>query len=507
MKTKPKIYIIATAVILFVLPVLILRAQKTEQVQRLEREKIVETKPGRITMDFKEADIKDVLRIISYKSGMNIVSGEDVKGTVTIHLVDVPWQKALDVILKTYGFGYDKDENIISVTTLEKLQERREKKKLAAEVESLISRVFNLKYLDAGDAKKSLEPMLSARGKITIVEITGQKGWEFGAEKLGKRLREEEERIAKSKTLIATDTPSTLERMEILLEQIDVKPEQILIEARIMEVNRDRLKDLGIDWGTGSAGAESSTITGIAIDKTDGNVVSTLGAQGLGSQVSPSIFGPKATISGTEPFNAGLEVLYQKLTGTQFEIMLHALEENVHTNILSAPRIMTLNNQEATILVGRKYPILKESASEATTTTAKQLDYYQDIGIQLNVVPQICADGYINMIIHPAVSSFYAWVDSTYPIITTREIETQVLMKDGETIVIGGLLKEIKSESKITVPILGHIPLLGLLFQRRTIDIEKIDLLIFITARIVTSAEAANAHSLSESKIEIKNQK
>lgn len=502
MKIKPKIYIIAGILIFFVLPVLILRAQKTERAEHLEREKVIETKPGRVSIDFKDADIKDVLRVISYKSGMNIISGEDVKGAVTIHLVNVPWQKALDVILKTYGFGYDRDENIISVTTLEKLQERREKEKLAAEVELLISKVFNLKYLDAGDTKKSLEPMLSARGKITIVESTGQKGWEFGAEKTGKRARKEEERIGKSNTLIITDTPSTLERIEVLLEQIDVKPDQILIEAKFIEINKDRLKDLGIDWGTGSAGAESIAITGVAVDKTDGNVVSTLGAHNLGSEKSPSVFGSKAGISGTEPFDTGLEIIYKKLTGTQFEVILHALEEDVHTNTLSAPRIMTLNNQEATILVGTKYPILKETTTEATaSSTVKELDYYQDIGIQLNVVPQICVNGYINMIVHPAVTSYTA--PGNYPIITAREVETQVLMKDGETIVIGGLLKEIKSEGKFSVPILGKIPLLGLLFQRRTTDIEKIDLLIFITARIVTSAEDSNIRYLPKSEIEM----
>ncbi|MGE4357998.1 MAG: type II secretion system protein GspD, partial [Candidatus Omnitrophota bacterium] len=201
------------------------------------------------------------------------------------------------------------------------------------------------------------------------------------------------------------------------------------------------------------------------------------------------------SISGTEPFNTGLQIAYKRLTGFEFEAILHALSEDVEANVLSAPRIMTLDNQEASILVGTKYPILKaDVAGTETTTTTTTLDYFQDIGIQLNVVPQIVGNDYINMIIHPAVTSYSSTVEAkssegttlaSYPIINTREAETQILVKNGETIAIGGLLKDVRSESRIGIPILSSIPLLGLLFQRKTIDTEKIDLLIFIRAFIV----------------------
>ena len=173
-------------------------------------------------------------------------------------------------------------------------------------------------------------------------------------------------------------------------------------------------------------------------------------------------------------------------------------------NTLSAPRIMTLNNQEATILVGQKYPLITTSISTQTNqVTGSTLDRYQDIGIQLNVVPQICDNEYINMIIHPAVTSYTTTLKtktesgvilSEYPIIDTRETETQILLKDGETVVIGGLLKDVKTQSKTGVPFLGKIPLFGLLFQRQTNDIEKIDLLIFITARIIKEGEFTEAY-------------
>jgi general secretion pathway protein D len=185
-------------------------------------------------------------------------------------------------------------------------------------------------------------------------------------------------------------------------------------------------------------------------------------------------------------------------------VIMHALEEDVHANTLSAPRIVTLDNQEASILVGYHTPILKSDvSSDSTTGTSKltqTLDYYQEIGIRLNVVPQVSEDGYINMIIHPSITSSTTNVPAqsvtgnittttNYPIIDVREAQTQILMKDGETIVIGGLLKDVQTRGTSGIPFLSKIPLLGVLFQRETIDNSKVDLLIFITAHVVKDDE------------------
>jgi general secretion pathway protein D len=201
--------------------------------------------------------------------------------------------------------------------------------------------------------------------------------------------------------------------------------------------------------------------------------------------------------------------VFQKLTGTQFEVILRALEENVKANTLSAPRIVTLDNQEASMLVGYHTPILKSEVdagdSSSGPTQTQSLDYYQEIGIRLNVVPQISEDGYINMIIHPSITSSSSNVSATnvagsgttaitttvaYPIIDVREAQTQILMKDGETVVIGGLLKEVKTKGTIGIPMLSKIPFLGVFFRRETVDTSKVDLLIFITARIVAEGES-----------------
>jgi general secretion pathway protein D len=374
------------------------------------------------------------------------------------------------------------------VSSLEKLTTQRKQEVELAQVQPTVTEVFTLKYIDAQDAKKSLEPQLSPRGRITVLEMTGQAGWQFSAtvkgENMGTRKRETQAPVGRSKVLIVSDIPPVLEKIREVIQLIDVMPKQVLIEAKIMEVDRDKLRDIGFEWGTGSTGATTTTIESVPL----GTKIGQIGSNSLSSQVKPGTFNPIADLSGVYPYDAGFSMLFQKLTGTEFSVLVHALEEDVHTNTLSAPRIMALNNQEATILIGTKYPILMTTDTGAGTTavTTVTLDYYQDIGIQLSEVPQIGANNYINMVVHPAVSSFTSTLGSnSYPIIDTREAETRVLMKDGETIVIGGLLKDVKSRGRTGIPFLKDIPWLGNLFQRDTNDTSKIELLVFISARII----------------------
>ncbi len=491
---------------------------------------------GNVTFDFKEADINNVLKIISYKSGVNIVTTPDVIGNISVRLTDVPWEMALDVILKTYGFGYQKQGNVILVTKIENVA------KIAAE-EPLQTDIITLKFLDAQDAQKIIIPLLSPRGKTSVLYARGQKGWQFGTFKIGKEdisskslskeavgatksetvsfekdaagntimKKADFDPSVKSKILVITDTSSSLDRIRNqILPKIDIKPRQVLIETKIIEVNRNKLRDLGVDWGLGGSGA--ATTNTIQFGKVDSKGKANLGGHGgtIGSGTSPSVFGPSTTgILGYSPYNAGAQLVFQKLTGTKFEAVIHALEDDANTNTLSAPRIMTLDNQEASMLVGYHTPILGSTVVAGTDTTGptvtQTLDYYQEIGIRLNVVPQISEEGYINMIIHPSITSSTSDVDATstagtgtsatttttsYPIIDVREAQTQVLLKDGETVVIGGLLKDVKSKEIIGIPFLMDLPWgVGKLFSRETVDTQKIDLLIFITAKIIKEGE------------------
>ncbi|MDD5347458.1 MAG: secretin and TonB N-terminal domain-containing protein [Candidatus Omnitrophica bacterium] len=512
-----------------------LPAQEPAAPEPAERERVaasardVVTVSDNVTLDFKDADIRNVLKILSQKSGVNIVPTPDVMGTVTIKLVEVPWDRALDVILKSNNFGFQKQGNVILVTKVENMS------KIQSE-EPLRTEIVNLKFLDALDAQRIIIPMLSARGKISVLYSRGQKGWKFGTFKIGReeastRMLEreaevtktepisvertaaggyattkiEQERSIKSKTLMITDTDSILDRIvNDVLPKVDKPPKQVLIEARIMEVNIDKLRDIGFDYGTGTSGGSSTTVTGVKVNST------TLGGNVLGTvdSLSPSNFNPKATsIDPYQPFNAGLNLVFEKLSGAQFEVVMHALEEDVHANTLSAPRVMTLDNQEAAMFVGYYTPILKTDLSNEgnSTTVIQNYDYYQEIGIRLHVVPQVSDDGYINMIIHPSITSSTTNVTATitttpatgaptstetdYPVIDAREVQTQIMMKDGETVVIGGLLKDTKTKGTIGVPFLSKLPLVGALFRRETVDNGKIDLLIFITAHVVSDDE------------------
>ncbi len=462
-----------------------------------EQTAIVESlaKADNVTLDFKEADIRNVLKIISYKAGVNIVTTPEVIGNVTIRLVDVPWEKALEVILKTYGFAYERAGNIITVAPIDKLTALKKQEVELAQVEPTITDVFNLKYIDAQDAKKALDPLLSPRGKITVLEVTTQAGWPFRQVQKGEvtqtsQQRKDQDKPTRSKVLIVSDIRPAIDKMKEVIAQIDIMPQQVLIETRIMEVSRDKLKDIGFDWGTGTAGASTA---GTPPSDLRVNAKNTMAGRNLASEFTPGIFNPKEGVTafpGTYGYKAGLEVIFKKLAGSQFEVILHALEEDVNTNTLSAPRIMTLNNQEASILIGTKYPILKSEQNQAPGATSSittiTLDYYQDIGIQLNVVPQVCATDYINMVIHPSVTSYTTTKGTNeYPVIDIREAETRVLMRDGETIVIGGLLKDVKSKENIGIPFLSKIPILGKMFTRETNSNTKIDMLVFLTARIV----------------------
>ena len=460
--------------------------------------------PSLISLDFKEVDIQAVLQALARKARVNVVTGKEVTGTVTLHLTDVTWEQALDAVTKMSGFGYEKDGNVILVSTMEDLKTRREAMKALVEIEPLTTKVIELRYLDAGDAKKFLEPQLSPQGRISVLEVTGQKGWAFGAAEAGgggeQKARERRKREgSRSKAIVITDTPTTIERLEKILTKIDVMPKQILIEARVMEVNRNLLRDLGLEVGTGSSSTSINSSSGFvssttsrsfgqqSLNKTDGGEgdFSSFGGSALNQFLTPSIFVPQT--SGLTAANTGLNLVLRRLRGGQFEMLLRALEEDVRTNTLSAPHVLTLSGQEARVLVGEKYPILNTQVSgTSTSVTTTTLDYYQDIGVELFVVPQVGGDNHIDMIIHPVVSSRNGTVGSNaYPILNTRETETQIIIESGDTIVIGGLLKDVLSKSRIGLPFLGKIPILGVLFSRNTTDVEKIDLLIFITARIV----------------------
>ncbi len=421
--------------------------------------------------------LRQVLNAFSMQTQRNVVIGPEVTAEgVSIHLNNVRWDEALDVILKPYGFGYRKVGDTVVVSKLDKLAS------LSA-VELLETKVFNLQYLDASDVQDLIKGQLSPRGSISVASARGQTGWAFSsmagnssdaAVSLGKLARQVDTAEkdtgtqGKSKTLIVTDVPGNLARVASVLAEVDQMQQQVLVEARIMEVDAALVKQSGLDFK---------------------RMAFLLGGNAAGQSIDG---GP------SDPFDLGVNDFNAAGYSGQMTALatINLLQQDDDTKVLSAPRILTLNNQEATIIVGQKFPIIKTSINNSgndNPTKTTELDYYENSGIQLNVVPQICDDNYINMIVHPTVSSFIGYetvLDQgeslvRYPIIDVREAETQILLKTGETGVIGGLLQERTKAGIQKIPVLGSIPLIGRLFRNETADNQTIDLLIFLTATIV----------------------
>jgi len=356
---------------------------------------------------------------------------------------------------------------------------------------------------------KIIEGMLSPRGSHNIITARGQKGWKDLAQKsrrhnqgsgdsLEMRARDDEQ--VYSKTVVVTDVPSVLNSVSETLDRIDQMPQQILVQARFMEVNEDVLRDIGSQFGIGWTGDggnslgfnnrvfnNQSGVYGPKSVNSAGNAMS-----GTAATESPNLAGgpnytgyPDSILDqGGQFFGVG------NFDNIDLEMYINLLEEDEDTETLSSPKVLTLNNQEAAIIVGTRYPIIESefnsSAGGSTAVRSETLEYYESIGIQLNVVPQICADNSVKMVVRPTVTEIIGFSgQNDYPIIKTRDTETQVITESGETIVIGGLLEERESEGVSKIPVLGDIPVLGRLFRRDTTDNKKVDLLIFISATIV----------------------
>lgn len=453
-----------------------------------------------VTINVKDANISEVLKAYSLQTGQSIVVGPDVvSDNVNVRLNNIPWQEALDVILKPYGFGYRVMGDTIVISRLENIIE-------VEGIEPLVTKVFNLKYLDAYDIQAVCEAQLSGRGKFTVLSTTGLPGWEFGgAESSGssgaatdggiRRRNKDKEQIQKSKVFIITDVPASVAAISDIIRQMDRRPRQVLIEAKFLEINTDGLRDIGLDYITAmeniQASGSSSSSTSLEPSALPDQINNVLNM--TTGYPDPLQMGAAGSLSQAN----GLRLSSSELGDSGYEMLFSMIASDGSANVLSAPRILTLNNQEAAILVGEKYPIINSDTSSAggSQTQSESLDYYENIGIQLNVIPQVCDENFINMIVHPAVSEINTTAGTiggnSYPRLKVREAETQVLIQSGNTAVIGGLQYDREVEGIQKIPFLGDIPYIGRLFRRETTTKEKIDLLIFIKVSIIDEPDYA----------------
>jgi len=417
----------------------------------------------RISLDFKDVEIDDVLRLIAEVSDLNIIAGDEVSGQVTIRLVDVPWDQALDVILLTKALGFVRVGSVLRIAPSEqlateeevRLQERRAKEKL----EDLVVKLQPVNYADVKEMAKMIKRLLTARGTVDI--------------------------DVRTNTIILKDIPTVIAEATALIKAIDTQTPQVLIQAKIVEANLDFSREIGSVWAFGA-----QPFTDGFDDGSDQRT--NMGGEDLRFHNNPLLSGFTDTfnhVSVSNPITSlanGLLDLGAFILDDQFnlELRLEAAESNGEGKVISSPRIVTLNNREASIEQGVSIPFQTFENGDA------KLEFI-DAVLRLVVTPHITADRSIIMkiAVQRNAPDDSVQTPTGSPAIAKNEAETETLVKDGQTLVIGGIYVINKAERHSGVPYLKSIPILGHAFRNTEVrDIRK-ELLVFVTPRIVINPE------------------
>jgi len=414
----------------------------------------------RVSFEFKDIGIHNLLRMIAEVAQKNIVVADDVQGKVTIRLKNVPWDQALELVLRSKGLGKETlGNNIIRVAPLRALEEearmREERARTMARQEPLVIQLIPVSYANADQMRDRVKEMLTERGSVSVDTRTN--------------------------TLIVREVTSNMERTRSLVSSLDTQTPQVLIESRIVEANTNYTKEFGIQWGGHSTlSPATGNATGIAFP----NTISVGGAAGdipnAGTSPTPqyAVNLPVAVGAGS---GGGLGFVFGSAGGAfQLNLRLSALETQGHVKTISAPKVTTMDNSTARISQGISLPFSQVSASGVNTA-------FIEARLSLEVTPHITADGSVLMNIRaennqPDPSNTGA---NGQPAIQRKEATTQVLVKDAETTVIGGIYVRSGSSNSASVPGLSRIPILGHLFKNHRETEMRQELLIFITPRIL----------------------
>jgi type IV pilus assembly protein PilQ len=426
----------------------------------------------RIDLDLKDADIHNVLRLLAEVGRVNVVTADNVQGNVTIRMRNVPWDQALDVILQAKGLGMVRRANMIRVAPLDVLQKERELaiQQAAQEVQltPIETRLIPVSYANAADIQLRAKDLLSERGSIAVDERTN--------------------------VMIVRDVPGNLNQIEELTRALDTQTPQVLIEARIVEATSRYNRDVGIQWGG------DATFSGATANPTGLTFPNSIGIVGGASDTNTPSAGLSAVANRVETPNfavnlpaavgtgqgGALGLTFGSIDNTiNLALRLSAAEASGMIRILSSPRVLALDNREARISQGTLIPFSQISAQGVQTT-------FQEAKLQLLVRPHVTADGSVAMKVkinrdEPDFTQTSARGD---PTILKREAETELLVMDGHTAVIGGIFTRNTGRNLDQVPFFGDIPIIGLLFQRRRSSDVRGELVIFLTPRIVNRSEA-----------------
>lgn len=412
----------------------------------------------RISLDFQQADITNILRLIAEVSGFNIVVGEGVKSKVTMKLVSVPWDQALDMLLKMNGLGMIRQGSIVWVDSLANIAKQQDEEARAKDsktkAEELVDRVFYIRNLQAQEVMTSLRQYLSPRGVMQFNQG--------------------------SNALIVRETETKLAIVKQLVEGLDLEVPQVQIEARIVQADTVYARGLGIQWGFQAGNATPTDFFGVS------NLIGPFAAGANGASTIPKTFlvNLPAQVGGL-PAVPGIGWTFGKLNGDfGLDMRLSAGELLGLTKVIAAPKITTLDKREAKISQGESIPFQTTSLQGTQTT-------FVDANLELNVTPQITSrdpkeDGKrILMRVRATRNAVGARSNPAGPSIDRREATTQVIVRDGETMVIGGVFVDTQANNVQGIPYLSRMPVLGWLFKNKSESVSKQELLIFLTPSII----------------------
>ena len=420
----------------------------------------------RINLEFKDIEIHNVLRFIGEVSKRNIVVADDVKGTVTLRLKNVPWDQALDLVLRAKGLDKEILGNIIRIAPADVLAKEREQRIKAKEaMRTLVAlqvRLIPVNFATADSLKSQLADTLTERGSVSV--------------------------DARTNSLIVKDTPEALQRAEHLVRRLDTETPQVQIESRIVEASVNFTREVGIQWG-GTIGFSPATgnPTGLAFPHivTVGGAASGGQAPTDGTSDNPSFAVNMPAPIGTNS-GGGLGFVFGSAGGAaQLNLRLSAMENEGVIKTIGAPHISTMDNSQATISQGLSIPFSQVSAAGVNTT-------FIQAQLKLDVTPHVTADGSILMAVKVTNNQPNPQLTGAngQPSISQKEASTNVMVKDGETTVIGGIYTRQNSEGVNAVPGLSELPVVGWLFKKKSVSDQRTELLVFITPRII-NREAA----------------
>jgi type IV pilus assembly protein PilQ len=415
-----------------------------------------------ISVNLKDVDLKDFFRLIHEISGLNVVLDPNVKGSLTLVLDDVPWDQALDIVLKNNDLARQLEGNVLRIATVETLKKEAESRHSQQEAEALavekVTVTRFLSYARAKDAVATLKKFLSQRGDIISDERTN--------------------------AVIISDIPSVIPQLDKLLTQLDRKTQEVEIEARVVAATRSFARDIGtqLGFGFGNAGAAIGGAPGVGPTPT-----ATFGLTPLYPIIGTTVPGPTTGVQIPLFSNLGVPNPTSGLSFTsasnsvRVDAILSMAESRGLLKILSRPRIVTQNNALAVVKQGIRVPVVTQSQLSGPPTVT-----YVDAVLRLTVTPQITSEGtiFLNVDVENTTPDFGRTVLNN-PTLLTQQATTQVLVADGGTVVVGGVIQTQNNMNVQQVPLLGNIPMLGNLFKRRTVSTSNQELIFFLTPRIV----------------------